>query len=152
MSTPLFTPSRRDVRAFFVDTWRKRQAGEPLEPIETQALDWIERHPEYHALLERGDDALERDFSPEHGESNPFLHLSLHLALAEQLAIDQPPGIRALFARLAAGQPDVHAAAHVAIECLAATLWEMQRAGPQSDTARFGAAYLDALRRKIRGA
>ena len=37
--------------------------------------------------------SLDRDWAPKGGETNPFLHLSLHLAVAEQLAIDQPAGI-----------------------------------------------------------
>ena len=149
----MFTPSRRDARRFFIDLWHKHGEGRMLEPIEAQALDWIGRHPEYHELLESGDDALEREFPPEAGRENPFLHLSLHLALAEQLSIDQPPGIRALFARLAAQQGgDVHAAAHVAIDCLADVLWRLQHGEAGTDPARLNADYLAALARHLRSA
>ena len=106
----MFNPSRDQVRSFFIDTWRKARAKEVLTPMETIAADIIALHPEYHAVVE-DPEAVHRDFPPEAGQINPFLHLSLHLAIEEQLSIDQPPGIRAAFE--AAG---VSAAAENAIE------------------------------------
>ncbi|MCX8004759.1 MAG: DUF1841 family protein, partial [Burkholderiaceae bacterium] len=114
----MFNPSRDDVRRFFCAVWRKHRAGELLQPIEAAALEWIERHPEYHALLEDEAAALAAEFPPEEGRANPFLHLSMHLALSEQAAIDQPPGIRAALQRLRDRCGDEHAAAHEAMECL----------------------------------
>ena len=147
----MFNPSRNEVRRFFVEAWRKHRAGAILTPIEAQALPWIERHPEYHGLLERPDEAIDREFDAENGESNPFLHLSLHLALAEQLSIDQPPGIRAAFARLQARHASLHDAAHAAIECLAQTIWEAQRATAPVDPLELNARYLEALERAVGG-
>ncbi len=92
----MFNPSRDQVRSFFIETWRKYLAKEVLTPMETIAADIIALHPEYHAVVE-DPDAIDRDFPPEAGQVNPFLHLSLHLAIEEQLSIDQPPGIRAAF-------------------------------------------------------
>jgi hypothetical protein len=73
---------------------------------------------------------------------NPFLHLSLHLAIAEQLAIDQPVGIRAEYERLVAARGDEHEALHAILECLGETLWQAQRLGGAPDEA----AYLDCVR------
>jgi Domain of unknown function (DUF1841) len=146
----MFTPTRGEVRRFFIDTWRKHRAGEVLAPIEALALDWIEQHPEYHALLEDPDEALGRDFPPEAGQENPFLHLSLHVALTEQLSIDQPPGIRGVFGRLAAQHDDLHKAAHVAIDCLAEIVWRMQKGAAPADPTRLNAEYLEALTRRVR--
>ena len=95
----MFNPSREQVRSFFCEAWRKRCAREVVTGAEAVAADLIEQHPEYHALLGQPESALEQEFTPETGRMNPFLHLSLHLAIAEQISIDQPPGIRAEYER-----------------------------------------------------
>lgn len=139
----MFNPSRDQVRSFFIEAWRKHSAREVLTPMETIAADIVQLHPEYHALL--GDAAaLERDFPPEGGQMNPFLHLSLHLAIEEQLSIDQPPGIRAAFDAACARHGERHAALHDALESLGEVLFEAQRSGRPPD----GAAYVDRLRRR----
>ncbi|HEX4928725.1 MAG TPA: DUF1841 family protein [Burkholderiales bacterium] len=139
----MFDPSREQVRDTFFETWRKYRAGEPLAGIEALAIDAVLAHPEYHDLLSQPERYRAKDYSD---ESNPFLHMSLHLALEEQLSIDQPPGIAARFARLAARFGDRHAAMHEAIECLAETLWRAQRDSAPPD----GAAYLECLDRRAR--
>jgi len=139
----MFQPSRDEAREFLVQAWRKHRARELLAPIEAQAVDVIAAHPEYHHLLETPDTALMREYTPEAGELNPFLHLHLHLALAEQLSIDQPPGIRAAFERLLDRHLTPMQAQHAIIDCLAETLWRAQRDG----TAPDGEAYLDCVRR-----
>lgn len=139
----MFNPSRDQVRSFFIETWRKHQAKEVLTPMETVAADIIALHPEYHAVV--GDpDAVHRDFPPESGQINPFLHLSLHLAIEEQLSIDQPPGIRAAFEAACARRGDRHDAMHDALECLGEMLFNAQRNGTPPD----GAAYVSALRKR----
>ncbi len=140
----MFNPSRDQARRFFVDAWKKRREAQPLTPLETLAADLVAQHPEYHALLADGDAALAREWSPAQGESNPFLHLSLHLAIEEQLGIDQPPGIRAAFAALEARRADRHAALHEVLECLGETVWRAQRNNAPPD----GGAYLDCIRRR----
>jgi hypothetical protein len=139
----MFNPTREQVRDMFFATWRKYRAGEPLAGIETIALDVILAHPEYHAVLSSPDRYRERDYSD---EANPFLHMSLHLALEEQLSIDQPPGIRASFDLLVSRRKDRHDALHEALECLAETLWRSQRDGAPPDAA----AYLDCLMKRAR--
>ena len=91
----MFTPSSNDVRRFFCEAFRKQRAGEILSPMDAIAADWIARHPEYAEALADADSAIARDYSVEGGQANPFLHLSMHLSIAEQVSIDQPPGIRA---------------------------------------------------------
>lgn len=139
----MFNPSRDEVRRFLAEAWRKRRDRLPATPQETIAGDVIALHPEYHALLDAPEKALEREWSPENGETNPFLHLSLHLAIEEQLSIDQPPGIAAVFNRLLARRGDRHEALHVVLDCLAETLWRSQRDRTPLD----GAAYLALLQR-----
>jgi hypothetical protein len=101
-------------------------------------------HPEYHALLADEERALTTDFTPEGGQLNPFLHLSLHLAVQEQLSIDQPPGIAAAFQGLTLRKADRHEALHEVLECLGETVWRAQREGTPPD----GEAYLECLRRR----
>jgi len=124
----VFTPSRTDVRRFLIEAWQKRRSRLPASALEILAADVAQLHLEYHALLESGDEALEREWTPTDGETNPFLHLSLHLAIEEQLSIDQPPGIAARFAQLMVRyHGDRHAAIHVILECLGETLWRANR-------------------------
>ena len=108
----MFNPSRDQARQFFIEAWRKRRAKEIVSPLEDAAIRLIALHPEYHRLLEDREAALAREWTPESGEANPFLHLSLHLAVEEQLSIDQPPGLRAACEALLARHGDRHAALH----------------------------------------
>lgn len=140
----LFNPSRDQVRRFFIDAWRKHLDAGVLTPLETMAVDIVAAHPEYHALL-TAEDALTREWTPADGELNPFLHLSLHLAVAEQLQIDQPPGLRATFDRLCERRGERHDALHAVLECLGETLFSAQRSG----TAPDGEAYLECVRRRL---
>ncbi len=133
----MFNPSREQARRFLVDAWRKRTAGEPSSGLEQMAAGIIALHPEYHPLLEQPERHLDRDYAPESGAVNPFLHLSLHLAVAEQLSIDQPPGIRAQFERIAAARGDEHAALHALLECLGEMIWAAQRHGGPPDAALY---------------
>ncbi|HNO64650.1 MAG TPA: DUF1841 family protein [Thauera aminoaromatica] len=138
----MFNPSRDQARQFLIDAWKKRREKLPATALETLAADLVDVHPEYHALLE-AEDALTREWTPEQGETNPFLHLSLHLAIEEQLSIDQPPGIRAAFDRLLARRGDRHDALHAVLDCLGEMVWRAQRDRLPPD----GAAYLDCVRR-----
>jgi hypothetical protein len=137
----MFNPSRDEVREMFFGAWRKYRGGVPLAGLESLALDVILQHPEYHAVLEAPQRYRERDYTD---EANPFLHMSLHLALEEQLSIDQPPGIRSRWQALAQRSGDRHEALHHAIECLAETLWRAQRDATPPDAA----AYLSCLERR----
>jgi hypothetical protein len=142
----MFDPSREQVRGFFFETWRKYGAGEVLSGMEALALEIVLLHPEYHAVLGDPERYREQEYFPELGRTNPFLHLSLHLALQEQLSIDQPRGIVARFASLVARRGERHAALHDAIECLAEMVWRAQRERAEPD----GAAYLECLDARAR--
>ena len=133
----MFAPSRDQARQFFFDTWRKYSGKEPLQGLEALALDVILMHPEYHALLDAPERTGQRDYTPDMGQTNPFLHLSLHLALEEQRSIDQPQGIRAALDALDARRGDRHQALHTALECLGEMLWDAQRNGRPPDAARY---------------
>jgi hypothetical protein len=139
----MFNPSREQARRLFFDSWRKYTEKKPMAGLENVALDVVLLHPEYHAMLGEPERSAGRDYAPEAGSTNPFLHLSLHLAIEEQLSIDQPPGIRSEFERIAVACGDRHAALHAVLECLGETLWRAQRDGAPPD----GAAYLECLKK-----
>ena len=140
----MFNPSREQVRQFFFDAWRKYREREVLAGMDSIAVDVILLHPEYHPVLEEPEQYEEREYRPEAGETNPFLHMSMHLAIEEQLSIDQPPGIKREFARIVARIGDRHAACHEIMECLGETVWRAQRDGAAPDTT----AYLECLKRR----
>jgi hypothetical protein len=140
----MYNPTRNDARSFFFTTWRKYRAQQPLEGLEATVLDTLLAHPEYHALLDQPERYQDRDYPPEFGETNPFLHLSMHLAIAEQLSIDQPPGIRAHYQALLAKTGDAMAAQHEVMDCLAEMIWQSQR----QQTAYDPALYFACLQKK----
>ena len=137
----LYGQERRELRQVFFRAWRKHRAGEPLEGAEQLIVTVALRHPEYHSLLDRPGSGEDRDWLPELGETNPFLHLGMHIAIDEQLAIDQPRGIRLQYAHLCRRFGDEHAAQHRMMECLGETLWRAGRDGVQPDMQ----TYLDCL-------
>ena len=140
----MFNPTREQVRQFFFDAWRKYRQGAPLEGLETVAVEVALMHPEYHEVLDQPERYIDRQYTPEEGQMNPFLHMSLHVAIAEQLSIDQPPGIRAEFERLVRARGDRHEALHDVLECLGEIVWRAQHDRTPPD----GEAYLECLRRR----
>ena len=136
----LFNPSREEVRRFFCETWQKQTQSQILTPLETLAAKWIEQHPEYHPLLINAEEAIQQDYTPEGGVTNPFLHLSMHLSISEQISIDQPPGIRLIQQRLAQKLGSEHEAQHQIMECLGQVMWEAQRLGKNPDTQAYSLA------------
>lgn len=133
-----FNPTVAEVRQFFYHAWHKSIRNEPLAPIEQIAVRWMRIHPEYHDVLNGPIDALEvAQFLPEDGQTNPFLHLSMHLSISEQISIDQPPGIRAASVKLSQKLDDEHAAQHMIMECLGRMLWQAQRDGKEPDAAAY---------------
>jgi hypothetical protein len=122
----LFGTERNQMRQLFIDAWRKQQQALPMAPLERMIADIELDHPEYHALLASPGEALEKEFPPETGESNPFLHMAMHISLREQVGTDRPAGIGRLYQRLVQRLGDVHEAEHRLMECLARMLWEAQ--------------------------
>jgi hypothetical protein len=137
----LFADQGRDaLRQRWREAWQRHRAGLPLESLQAQIVEVITLHPEYHVLLEL--DVPQADSAAPDG-ANPFLHLSLHLALREQVGTNRPAGIVEVHRRLARASSSPHAAEHRMIEVLATVLWEAQRAGRAPDESD----YLELLRR-----
>ena len=141
----IFNPTREEVRRFFCNTWKKKTDGHILDPMETLASDWMAEHPEYHTLLRDPEGALSEDYTPERGETNPFLHLSMHLSISEQISINQPPGIKEVAEKLTKKTGSEHEAQHLIMECLGQAMWEAQREGQPLNPEN----YLEALKRLV---
>ena len=140
----MYNPTRGEAREFYFSAWAKYRAEAPLSDLERIAVEIIALHPEYHAVLDARERHVDRDYTPEEGKTNPFLHLGLHLGIAEQLVTDRPQGLRVEFDRLLAKHGDRHRALHDVLECLGETMWQAQRTGTPPDTE----AYVECLRRK----
>jgi len=139
----IFSPTKDQVRQFFCESRRKQRDNLPLDGAEVIAADVIAMHPEYHALLDDPEVAIAGEWTPEQGTMNPILHLSLHMALFEQISVDSPPGVRAIYEQQAAKLGDAHEALHRLLECLGETVWHAQQPGGIFDTE----AYLERLRK-----
>lgn len=141
----MYSTDRGAMRRYFYETWKRHRAKQTLEPIQHLIAAVIETHPEYHSLIEDGSQ-LDRDFIPDDGATNPFLHMGMHLALREQTMTDRPPGIRALYLELARKFGGDHEAEHQMMECLGEILWTAQRSGGVPDTDK----YLECVRKRAR--
>ncbi|GAC1406266.1 MAG: DUF1841 family protein [Burkholderiaceae bacterium] len=140
----MFTPSQQDVRRFFCETFRKQESQEILTPLQALAGDWVLQHPEYAATFADVETATGMDYNIEQGAANPFLHLSMHLSIAEQISIDQPPGIRSACQALVQRLGSEHQAHHQIMQCLGEMIWQSQRRGVAPD----GDAYIECVKRR----
>ena len=140
----MFAPSQQDVRRFFCEVWRRQRSGLPLDPMQAKAAEWVAQHREYDGDLADEAAALQALYAVEDGRTNPFLHLSMHLSLVEQVDIDQPRGIRAAFEALRDRMGSAHEAHHQMMECLGEMIWTSQRSGLPPD----GPAYLACVQRR----
>jgi hypothetical protein len=141
----LFNPSRDEVREFFFDIWAKHKLTQILTDLEKIALSVMLLHPEYHAILDAPEQFKHQAYYPEMGETNPFLHMSLHLSILEQISINQPTGIAAIYAQLKIKHQNEHDALHDMLECLGETIWQAQR----NNTGLDSVQYLQLLQQKV---
>ncbi len=138
----MFVQDRDDARRYFIQVRQKYNNKQPLETLEQLILDVILAHPEYHELLDQGEGSLKKDYSPEAGSINPFLHMSMHIAIKEQIETDRPAGIRALCEAILDKVSDPHEMEHKVMECLGESLWLAQRNNNMPDDR----VYLESVR------
>jgi hypothetical protein len=138
----MFDPDRNQLRKVFFDTWKLKRADTPLDAMQTIIANIIELHPEYHSLLEN-ENTLDKDYLPDQGETNPFLHMSMHIALHEQISTDRPAGIKTVYQKLSLKHGSAHNAEHAMMDCLGETLWQAQRDKTMPDEQ----AYLKCLQK-----
>ena len=141
----LFNPSRDEVRDFFFNTWSQFKAQKPLSDLEKIALGVIHMHPEYQPILDAPPQFKHQEYFPEFGETNPFLHMSLHLSILEQISINQPIGIADVYTQLKLKHQNEHGALHDILDCLAETIWQAQR----NNNALDANNYVQLLQQKV---
>lgn len=141
----IFTQDRNKLRQFYLDVWQKHLNGHELEPLEKMIAKVIEWHPEYHQMLEKGEAAVAQEFMPENGQSNPFLHMGMHLGLQEQLTTQRPTGIIEVYQALLKKKADAHEVEHLMMNCLGEMMWMAQ----QNKTMPDEAQYLECLKRLV---
>ena len=112
----MFSQDRKKQREYLADSWQKYIKNRPLELLEEQLVSIIEIHPEYHDLIGN----IESEYLPEQGNVNPFLHINLHLALRDQLSLNQPKGVKEVHQKLSNQYKDSHEVEHLMMECIAA--------------------------------
>jgi uncharacterized protein DUF1841 len=140
----MFGQNRQQLRQFYHDVWKKKQSQETLNALETTIAQVIDAHPEYHKVFVT-DASLEQEYFVEDGQTNPFLHMGLHLSLHEQISTDRPAGIRQLYQQLQTKFGGAHKAEHQMMECLTESLWLAQR----NNQAPSETDYLDALQQLL---
>ena len=133
----IFGQDRNQLRQMYFDAWKKHQARELMQPLEVMIAEVVAMHPEYHNLLSADEDALDRDFLPEMGESNPFMHMGMHIAIREQLSTNRPPGIVDAHKQLMQRLQDAHEVEHHIMECLGRALWEAQQNNVAPDESQY---------------
>lgn len=138
----LFGQNRDQLRQVYFETWKKYQNQLPLEPLEKMITEVVLQHPEYHDMLENLEGSLHKEYLPEMGESNPFLHMGMHIGIQEQLSTDRPSGIRLLYQQLLNRHKDAHRVEHLMMDCLAEMIWQAQR----NQTSPDENSYLECLR------
>lgn len=131
----IFGQDRSELRRMYADAWQKHCDKTAMTPLETQISDVIKWHPEYHDDIMS--DELDKDYTPDGGKTNPFLHMGLHLGIREQVATNRPPGISGIFTSLSNKFGDAHTAEHQMIDCLAETLWEAQSQNTAPDEQKY---------------
>lgn len=141
----LYNPSRDQARQFLFDAWGKFKQHLPLTDLEKIAVEVIQMHPEYHVVLDSPERYMNQQYFPEMGETNPFLHLSLHISVIEQISINQPMGITQVYDKLLQRYNDKHKAQNDLLECLAETIWQAQRNNMPLDSEN----YLNLLKQKL---
>jgi len=142
----LFSNDRTELRQVFFNAWQKQQKSMSLEPMEQIIVNVLNLHPEYHSFFDTKDN-LEKDFSPEMGQTNPFLHLSMHIAIHEQLSVNQPTGIADAFNQLMNKTKDPHETEHILMDCLGEMIWKAQRENAAPDEK----IYFQCIKQKING-
>lgn len=141
----LFNPSRDEVREFFFYTWSQFKTQKPFTDLEKISLGVIHMHPEYQTILDAPEQYKQQEYFPEFGVTNPFLHMSLHLSILEQISINQPIGIAGIYDQLKLKYQNEHDAQHDILDCLAEAIWQAQR----NNTALDANFYVQLLQQKV---
>lgn len=140
----IFSQDRKQLRQMYIDSWTKFTEKQPMTDLEIQIARVIEHHPEYHNLMV--EKFVDSDYLPEQGQTNPFLHMGLHLSLIEQITTNRPQGIQVVYQQLVAHyQGDEHKVHHIMMDHLVEAMWTAQKYNTLPDEQ----AYLQQLQQSL---
>ena len=138
----LYGDTIQETRQMFFNSWDKYKKNLLLQPLEHEIVQVILAHPEYHNALENHNKYQQQSYYPELGETNPFLHMGLHLAIREQIATDRPTGVNLIYTNLIKKYAEPLTVEHLMMEQLAECLWLSQKNNLPPDEVH----YLNILR------
>jgi hypothetical protein len=141
----LFGQDRNQLRTIYFQSWAKFKNKQPMEPMESLIANLISKHPEYHNFFDHTEKNKNQDFTPEMGQTNPFLHLGMHISIQEQLGTQRPPEITQLYQSLCTKLGDAHEAEHQIMDCLGEMLWNAQRNNQQPNET----TYIECIRKLL---
>lgn len=141
----MFPQDRAQLRKLFFDAWNRHLKKLDVSPMDEIIINIINLHPEYHNMLANEDDFIDKNYLPENDESNPFLHMAMHISIHEQLATQRPKQITNLYEQLLTKFQDPHTVEHQMMECLGQMIWQAQRDNVLPDES----LYLDCLQRLV---
>lgn len=133
----MFSQNRTQIRQFFFDSWQKYLAKQLLTPLEKQLIAIIQQHPEYHFIFDNREKYQDQEFFAELGDTNPFLHIGLHMSLTEQISTNRPAKINTIYQQLIKKLGDHHKAEHQMMNCLVMMLDQCQQTGQQPDEKNY---------------
>ena len=142
----LFSNDRNEVREMYYQVWEKHNAKQALTPMEHIICAVIQEHPEYHKFLKNKSKHKQKDFSPEAGQTNPFLHMGLHIAIREQLATNRPFGIKGVYTELMEKHHSNSTVEHLMMEHLMDCLMNAQKTQPPPNELH----YINQLRQLLK--
>jgi len=137
----VFSQDRKKQRKFLAKSWKKYTNYKPLDPLEEQLVSIIEIHPEYQDLISN----IDSEYFPGQGEVNPFLHINLHLAIRDQLSLNQPKGVKEVHHELIKHYKDSHEVEHLMMECITEMIYISQK----NNTTMDQESYLNCIKSLI---
>ena len=143
----MFSNNRDDIRKTYYSVWQKFKSKQTLTALEQQIAQVIVEHPEYHQMLDKPQQQYQ-EFFPEQGQTNPFLHMGLHLALREQVATNRPAGIAVIHSKLNQKMQSHLEAEHLMMDHLVEAMWQSQRNNTLPDETTY-LANLTMLLKKV---
>lgn len=123
----IFGQDRNQIRNIYFQSWQKFKQKQVLEPMESLIANLINQHPEYHDFFDHIEENKQQEFTPEMGQTNPFLHLGMHISIQEQLGTQRPKEMTTLYQALCNKMGDSHKAEHLIMDCLGEMLWQAQK-------------------------
>ncbi|MEQ8764717.1 MAG: DUF1841 family protein [Planctomycetota bacterium] len=124
---------QQQFRQWVHELWAKRNLERPDQGPEATFLRLLEEHPEYHDIWSLPTPPTD----PTIGGTNPYLHISLHQAVDEQLHSGEPAEVRDTFVRLKKLGDHEHEARHRIMGVLVTVMNASMQKGVAFDTADY---------------